>query len=148
MILMGISYHSQLPTANLEQQVLSSLREHVEGELVTVFGCGGDRDREKRQLMGRVACELSDRVVVTSDNPRSESPAAILHDIESGCSGEYLLLEDRAQAIRHALGSARPGDCVVIAGKGHEDYQLVEGQRLFFSDAEQARAALSGRAEQ
>ena len=120
----------------------------MEGELVTVFGCGGDRDREKRQLMGRVACELSDRVVVTSDNPRSESPAVILHDIESGCSGEYLLLEDRAQAIRHALDSSRPGDCVVIAGKGHEDYQLVEGQRLFFSDAEQARAALSGRAKQ
>ena len=133
-------------TPDALEQVLASLREHVEGDLVTVFGCGGDRDREKRQLMVRVACELSDRVVVTSDNPRSESPAAILRDIESGCSGEYLLLEDRAQAIGHALRSARPGDCVVIAGKGHEDYQLVEGQRLFFSDAEQARAALAGRA--
>jgi UDP-N-acetylmuramoyl-L-alanyl-D-glutamate--2,6-diaminopimelate ligase len=135
-------------TPDALQQVLSSLREHVDGALVTVFGCGGDRDQEKRQLMGRVACELSDRVVVTSDNPRSECPAAILRDIESGCSGEYLLLEDRAQAIAHALRAARPGDCVVIAGKGHEDYQLVDGQRLFFSDAEQARAALTGRAGQ
>ena len=135
-------------TPDALHQVLSALRSHVEGELVTVFGCGGDRDRDKRQLMGRVACELSDRVVLTSDNPRSESPAEILRDIESGCSGEYLLLEDRAEAIRHALTDARPGDCIVIAGKGHEDYQIVEGQRLYFSDVEQAREALAWRAGQ
>jgi UDP-N-acetylmuramoyl-L-alanyl-D-glutamate--2,6-diaminopimelate ligase len=135
-------------TPDALHQVLSALRSHVQGELVTVFGCGGDRDRDKRQLMGRVACELSDRVVLTSDNPRSESPAEILRDIESGCSGDYLSLEDRAEAIRHALTEARPGDCIVIAGKGHEDYQIVEGQRLYFSDVEQALAALAGRAGQ
>jgi UDP-N-acetylmuramoyl-L-alanyl-D-glutamate--2,6-diaminopimelate ligase len=132
-------------TPDALHQVLAALRSHVAGALVTVFGCGGDRDRDKRQLMGRVACELSDRVIVTSDNPRSEPPADILRDIETGCNGDYLLLEDRAEAIRRALQEAEPGDCVVIAGKGHEDYQIVEGERLYFSDTEQAMAALAGR---
>lgn len=133
-------------TPDALHQVLSALRQHVEGALVTVFGCGGDRDREKRQLMGRAACALSDRVILTNDNPRTEAPADILRDIEAGCSGDYQLLEDRAQAIRLAVQDARPGDCIVIAGKGHEDYQVVEGQRLYFSDTEQALAALAGRA--
>jgi UDP-N-acetylmuramoyl-L-alanyl-D-glutamate--2,6-diaminopimelate ligase len=133
-------------TPDALQQVLGALRPHVEGALVTVFGCGGDRDREKRQLMGRVACELSDRVVITSDNPRGESPAEILRDIETGCSGDYLCLEDRAAAIAHAIGEARPGDCVLIAGKGHEEYQVIEGRREYFSDAAQARARLDERA--
>ena len=107
----------------------------MQGELVTVFGCGGDRDRDKRQLMGRVACELSDRVVLTSDNPRSESPAEILRDIESGCSGDYLSLEDRAEAIRHALTEARPGEIRTPA------LSRIEA-------VEQALAALAGRAGQ
>jgi UDP-N-acetylmuramoyl-L-alanyl-D-glutamate--2,6-diaminopimelate ligase len=126
-------------------KVLSSLRPHVGGRLVTVFGCGGDRDRDKRQVMGRVACELSDRVIVTSDNPRGEAPAGILQDIETGCTGDYVLMVDRAEAIRLALADADAGDCVVIAGKGHENYQLVEGERLYFSDEEQALAALAAR---
>jgi UDP-N-acetylmuramoyl-L-alanyl-D-glutamate--2,6-diaminopimelate ligase len=130
------------------EQVLQALKTHVQGSLITVFGCGGDRDREKRQVMGRVACALSDRVVVTSDNPRGESPAAILADIEAGCSGDYLLEEDRARAIAIAIGRASRGDCVVIAGKGHEDYQIVEGNKLFFSDEQQALQALAKRAEQ
>ena len=134
-------------TPDALHQVLSALRLHVEGDLVTVFGCGGDRDREKRQVMGRVACELSDRVIVTSDNPRSEAPGDILREIEAGCSGNYVLLEDRAEAIHRAVQEARSGDCIVIAGKGHEDYQIVEGERLFFSDTEQARSALAGRIE-
>jgi UDP-N-acetylmuramoyl-L-alanyl-D-glutamate--2,6-diaminopimelate ligase len=132
-------------TPDALEQVLGALRNHVAGRLVTVFGCGGDRDREKRQLMGRIACSLSDSVVVTSDNPRSESPASILQDIETGCSGEYVLVEDRAEAIARAIAEAAPGDCIVIAGKGHEDYQIVEGERLHFSDQEQAQAALAGR---
>lgn len=130
-------------TPDALEQVLQSLGSHVDGSLVTVFGCGGDRDREKRQVMGRVACAVSDRVVVTSDNPRSEDPHAIMRDIESGCSGDYLLLPDRAEAIRAAIAGAAPGDCIVIAGKGHENYQLVEGERLYFSDEEQAREALA-----
>ncbi len=127
------------------EQVLAALRAHVSGELVTVFGCGGDRDRAKRQVMGRVACLLSDRVIITNDNPRSEEPAAILADIATGCSGNYVLMPDRAEAIARAIGDACPGDCVVIAGKGHEDYQIVEANRHYFSDAEQARSALAQR---
>lgn len=133
-------------TPDALEQVLQALKDHVTGSLVTVFGCGGDRDREKRQVMGRVACSLSDRVVVTSDNPRSENPAAILKDIESGCSGVYTLVEDRAQAIAQAINEAEPGDCIVIAGKGHEDYQIVEGERLYFSDEACAKEALLQRA--
>lgn len=129
-------------------KVLQTLRPHVQGALVTVFGCGGDRDAQKRQLMGRVACGLSDRVIVTSDNPRSEDPLAIIADIESGCSGDYFLLPDRAEAIRLALMEAQAGDCVVIAGKGHEEYQLVEGQRHYFSDVGEATAVMRGREAQ
>lgn len=133
-------------TPDALEQVLSALKSHVAGALVTVFGCGGDRDRAKRQVMGRVASLLSDRVVVTSDNPRSEDPAAILADIAAGCSGNFELVADRGQAIAMAIGEAAPGDCVVIAGKGHEDYQIIEGERHYFSDEEQARKALSLRA--
>ncbi len=132
-------------TPDALEQVLASLKAHVSGDLVTVFGCGGDRDRAKRQVMGRVASQLSDRVVVTSDNPRSEDPTAILADIASGCSGNYTLVVDRAEAIATAINQARPGDCVVIAGKGHEDYQVIEGERRHFSDEEQALDALARR---
>jgi UDP-N-acetylmuramoyl-L-alanyl-D-glutamate--2,6-diaminopimelate ligase len=127
------------------EQVLNALRPHVAGALITVFGCGGDRDKEKRQVMGRIACALSDRVVVTSDNPRGEDPLAIMRDVESGCTGHYVLVEDRAQAIVEALAGATVGDCVVIAGKGHEEYQLVDGERLRFSDEAQARDVLAGK---
>jgi UDP-N-acetylmuramoyl-L-alanyl-D-glutamate--2,6-diaminopimelate ligase len=133
-------------TPDALEQVLSALKNHVDGDLVTVFGCGGERDRTKRQVMGRVACRFSDRVVVTSDNPRDEDPATILADIASGCSGNYKLVADRAQAISMAIGDAGPGDCVVIAGKGHEDYQIIEGERHHFSDEEQASNALLRRA--
>ena len=133
-------------TPDALEQVLLALRSHVQGKLVTLFGCGGDRDREKRQVMGRVACQLSDRVILTSDNPRSENPLDILRDIESGCSGDYVLVEDRAEAIALAVAEAASGDCIVIAGKGHEDYQILEGQRMPFSDAAQARDALQRRA--
>jgi UDP-N-acetylmuramoyl-L-alanyl-D-glutamate--2,6-diaminopimelate ligase len=133
-------------TPHALEQVLKAIRPHVSGSLVAVFGCGGDRDRDKRQVMGRIACALSDRVVVTSDNPRSEEPLQIMRDIEAGCSGQYTLVADRAQAIAAAVADANAGDCVVIAGKGHEDYQLVDGARLHFSDEAQARAALARRA--
>ncbi len=132
-------------TPHALEQVLLALRSHVQGRLITVFGCGGDRDRDKRQVMGRLACHYSDRVVVTSDNPRSENPAAILRDIASGCSGDYALVEDRAEAIALAVAEAESGDCVVIAGKGHEAYQIVEGERLPFSDEAEALAAIRRR---
>jgi len=132
-------------TPHALEQVLQAIRPHVSGALVTVFGCGGDRDRDKRQVMGRIACALSDRVVITSDNPRSEDPHQIMRDIAVGCSGQYALVVDRAQAIATAVAEAGVGDCVLIAGKGHEDYQLVDGVNLPFSDAVQARAALARR---
>ncbi len=133
-------------TPDALEQVLSALKPHVQGELAVIFGCGGDRDRNKRQVMGRIACAIADRVVLTSDNPRSEDPAAILADIESGCSGQYRLQADRAAAISSAIHEARAGDCIVIAGKGHEDYQIIEGEYLHFSDEEHALAAMAGRA--
>ncbi|TGD74361.1 UDP-N-acetylmuramoyl-L-alanyl-D-glutamate--2,6-diaminopimelate ligase [Mangrovimicrobium sediminis] len=135
-------------TPDALEQVLCALRPHVDGDLVVVFGCGGDRDRAKRQVMGRVACQWADRVVVTSDNPRGEDPQAILADIATGCSGDFTLEVDRAAAIRAAIDSAHAGDCIVIAGKGHENYQIVAGEYLPFSDEATALAALAGRALQ
>ena len=116
------------------------------GKLWVLFGCGGDRDRSKRPLMGVVAAQLADRVLLTSDNPRSEKPAQILADIAAGVSAAHELIEDRAAAIRHAVQQASREDVIVIAGKGHEDYQEIAGVRHPFDDSVQARAALIERA--
>ena len=110
--------------------------------LVTVFGCGGDRDRGKRPVMGRVASELADVVVVTSDNPRSEDPAAIIDEILAGVSGEVDVEPDRRHAIVAAIEAAREGDVVVIAGKGHEQGQELADRTIPFDDREVAREAL------
>ncbi|MEP0203445.1 MAG: UDP-N-acetylmuramoyl-L-alanyl-D-glutamate--2,6-diaminopimelate ligase [Halioglobus sp.] len=134
-------------TPDALHQVLKALKPQVQGQLVVVFGCGGDRDPAKRSIMGRAACELADKVIVTSDNPRGEDPEAIVRDIEAGCSGNYLLQVDRAAAIWLAISEAASGDCVVIAGKGHEDYQIIDGQKLHFSDEEQALDALARRGD-
>jgi UDP-N-acetylmuramoyl-L-alanyl-D-glutamate--2,6-diaminopimelate ligase len=122
------------------------------GRVITVFGCGGDRDRGKRPKMGRVAARLSDVVFLTSDNPRSEDPAAILREIEIGVREaladrriRYEVIADRRAAIEAAVREARSGDTVLIAGKGHEDYQIVGATRLHFDDREVARAALATR---
>ena len=112
------------------------------GRLVCVFGCGGERDRGKRPLMGETASRLADFVVVTSDNPRSESPAAIIAEILPGVNGPREVYTDRTDAIEAAVAAARPGDVVLIAGKGHEPYQEIAGKRLPFSDLQEARAAL------
>jgi UDP-N-acetylmuramyl-tripeptide synthetase len=130
------------------EKVLTALRPAVfdGGELICVFGCGGDRDPGKRPDMGRIAASLADRVIVTSDNPRSEDPAAIADDIvrgirEAGRTNFEREL-DRAAAVRAAVAGARGGDVVLLAGKGHEDYQETNGTRVHFSDAEAAIAAL------
>lgn len=115
------------------------------GKLLCVFGCGGDRDRAKRPLMGEIAQRLAAQVVITSDNPRTEPPAQILADIAAGAP-QARVVEDRAQAIRDAALQAGGRDVLLIAGKGHEDYQEVQGVRRHFSDVEQARAALLERA--
>lgn len=125
------------------KNLLESARRVTEGRVLVVFGCGGDRDRGKRPQMGRLAGALADVVIVTSDNPRSEDPLAILADIEQGLVGKsYTLESDRARAIALAIEQARSGDVVVIAGKGHETYQIVGSQVLAFDDAEVAREAL------
>ncbi|MEH6516601.1 MAG: UDP-N-acetylmuramoyl-L-alanyl-D-glutamate--2,6-diaminopimelate ligase [Halioglobus sp.] len=135
-------------TPDALEQVLRALRPHVSGSLITVFGCGGDRDEGKRPAMGQIASSGSDRVIITSDNPRSESPQRILFDIEVGCSGDCRLVVDRGEAIALAIAEAEVGDCVLIAGKGHEDYQLIDGERLEFSDEAHALAALAKRSQQ
>jgi len=116
------------------------------GKVITLFGCGGDRDKAKRPLMGRAAGEGSDFVVLTSDNPRSEDPEAILRDIMPGLQAtrvQYVTEPDRYRAIRVALESARPGDIVLIAGKGHEKTQTLKHATIPFDDAEVAAAVLS-----
>ncbi|MFC7748670.1 UDP-N-acetylmuramoyl-L-alanyl-D-glutamate--2,6-diaminopimelate ligase [Paenibacillus thermoaerophilus] len=127
---------------------LNALREVARRRILTVFGCGGDRDRSKRPIMGEIAARYSDYVVVTSDNPRYEDPEAILRDIEpgilrvEGSAGRYALVADRRAAIEKAVEMASPEDVVLIAGKGHETYQTVRGVSLPFDDREVARAAI------
>jgi UDP-N-acetylmuramoyl-L-alanyl-D-glutamate--2,6-diaminopimelate ligase len=124
---------------------LQALRPFVAGRLICVFGCGGDRDRTKRPLMGKIAAQLSDVVVVTSDNPRTEDPQRIIQDILAGIPGTPLVVPDRQEAIYQAIHMAQPGDGVMIAGKGHEDYQILGTTKIHFDDREQAASALHSR---
>jgi UDP-N-acetylmuramoyl-L-alanyl-D-glutamate--2,6-diaminopimelate ligase len=107
-----------------------------------VFGCGGERDRGKRPLMGRIATRLADQVILTSDNPRGEEPLAIISEILEGVVADCLVVPDRAEAIRGAVALARQGDVVLVAGKGHERYQEIRGVRHRFHDGAAVRAAL------
>jgi UDP-N-acetylmuramoyl-L-alanyl-D-glutamate--2,6-diaminopimelate ligase len=145
---------------------LSTLRPLTRGRLICVFGCGGDRDRGKRPLMGEIAGRLADVAVLTSDNPRGEEPAAILREIEKGAVAAgavrvepseleratgrekrtYVIEPDRAAAIRLAVGLATASDTVLVAGKGHEDYQIIGSRRIHFDDREEARRELERRA--
>jgi UDP-N-acetylmuramoyl-L-alanyl-D-glutamate--2,6-diaminopimelate ligase len=132
-------------TPDALDRVLSRLRPTVSGRLITVFGCGGDRDRAKRAPMARAACCHSDYVVATSDNPRTEDPNAILREMAEGLSGDHEVIVDRREAIQRAVRMARSEDVVVIAGKGHETYQIVGERTLPFDDREEARRALKQR---
>jgi len=163
-------------TPDALEKVLSAVRPLTQKRVVTVFGCGGDRDRGKRPLMGEIAAKLSDLVVLTSDNPRTEDPLKILDEIEAGVSKTnlkkcqvssaesgvsepeirnpkpetnrgYCVEADRREAIRIALRWAQPGDLILIAGKGHEDYQILGPQRIHFDDREVAREEASRRAD-
>jgi UDP-N-acetylmuramoyl-L-alanyl-D-glutamate--2,6-diaminopimelate ligase len=126
------------------RQALTALRAHLHGRLVCVFGCGGDRDRGKRPLMAQVAESLADRLVLTSDNPRSEDPGAIFADMQAGLERPECaqVVEDRGTAIRCAVQESGEGDIVLVAGKGHEAWQETKGQRIPFSDEAAVRAAL------
>ena len=134
------------------ERLLRSARRLQPRRLITVFGCGGDRDRGKRPVMGRLATALSDSVIVTSDNPRSEEPHAIIDEILVGVrevdpdGTRHIVEVDRATAIQRAVASARRDDMIIIAGKGHETYQLIAGRRLDFDDRLHARAALIAQA--
>ena len=127
------------------ENVLRSVRDFCRGRLICVFGCGGDRDPMKRPIMGRIGVELSDIAVITSDNPRTEPPLAIIEDILKGVNqenGEYIVIEDRRRAIRYAMDIAEKNDIIVLAGKGHETYQDIGGQKHHLDEREEVAAHL------
>ena len=129
------------------ENALTACRPFTAGRLICVFGCGGDRDRSKRPLMGAIAARLADAVVVTSDNPRTEDPGRILEDVVAGIPAEAAarVEPDRAAAIALAIATAGPDDLVLIAGKGHEDYQILGSEKVHFDDREEARSCLNRR---
>ncbi len=129
-------------TPDALDKTLATLRDLTPGRLICVFGCGGGRDKGKRPLMGGIAAARADLAIVTSDNPRNEDPAAIAADILAGMPPGQRVLLDRAEAIQAAIAEARAGDIVLVAGKGHEDYQESHGARRHFSDIEEAGRAL------
>ena len=128
--------------------LLKSAREISDGRIITIFGCGGDRDKGKRPLMGKHAFELSDVAIITSDNPRTENPLQIIAEVKAGmkiadpCKAEIMTLPDRRAAIEEGIAFAEPGDTVLIAGKGHEDYQIIGTTRIDLDDREIAMEAL------
>ncbi|MCH7599343.1 MAG: UDP-N-acetylmuramoyl-L-alanyl-D-glutamate--2,6-diaminopimelate ligase [Myxococcales bacterium] len=144
-------------TPDAVEKLLTAIRPLSDGRLITVFGCGGDRDRSKRPLMAEAVARHSDRTLATSDNPRTEDPLAILNDVEKGLGQldrvepealdaserSYAVVSDRREAIACAMSIARPEDTVILAGKGHEDYQIIGSTKLPFDDREEARSALS-----
>lgn len=127
------------------KQVLQALRPRTVGRLLVLFGCGGERDQHKRPLMGQIAEQYADHVWITSDNPRSEDPLAIMEAIAAGCKEKKAtLMANRMQAIYAALEEARAGDCLLIAGRGHESHQIIGKERIPFNDAAVVRKALGG----
>jgi UDP-N-acetylmuramoyl-L-alanyl-D-glutamate--2,6-diaminopimelate ligase len=130
------------------KKLLETAREFVKGRLVVLFGCGGDRDKTKRPLMGKIAGELADYCIVTSDNPRTEEPAAIIRDILTGMKdavAEYIVVENRRDAIEFALNNAIAGDVILLAGKGHETYQILADRTIHFDEREIIRQIIQGR---
>jgi len=136
-------------TDNALRHLLETARSLNPNRILLVFGAGGDRDKTKRERMGEVAAALADEVILTSDNPRTEDPAAIIVEIESGLKktgfGRYAVIPDRKEAIVRAVDLARPADMILVAGKGHEDYQEILGRKTHFSDAEVLREALAAK---
>ena len=133
------------------ENILQTAKKIVENRILVVFGCGGDRDATKRPIMGRIAAQYGDRVFVTSDNPRTEDPVQIVKDVEVGVKEglrdgvDYDVIVDRREAIFAAIAEAKAGDVVIIAGKGHEDYQILKDETIHFDDREVAREALKER---
>jgi UDP-N-acetylmuramoyl-L-alanyl-D-glutamate--2,6-diaminopimelate ligase len=133
-------------TPDALERLLDAASSLKRGRIITVFGCGGDRDRGKRPLMGGVVERKSDLAIVTSDNPRTEDPLAIIEDIKKGLGGNnHIVIPDRREAIFRAVGTARADDIVLIAGKGHEDYQILGNRTIHFDDREVAAEAMKSR---
>ncbi len=129
------------------ENVLKTIRELYGGRILTVFGCGGDRDKSKRRLMGETACRYSDKVFVTSDNPRTENPEAIINDITEGLEyNNFYRITDRTLALKSAVSSARAGDTVLAAGKGHEKYQILGMQKIYYNEREIIKKLLEDKA--
>jgi UDP-N-acetylmuramoyl-L-alanyl-D-glutamate--2,6-diaminopimelate ligase len=127
------------------ENILATVRDYAAGRVVCIFGCGGDRDRAKRPMMGAISGRLADYTVLTSDNPRTEEPDSILRQIEEGIKatgGKYTCIRDRREAIRHAIRGAGPGDVLVLAGKGHETYQIFHDRTICFDEREVVRELL------
>lgn len=121
------------------ENILSTVKSFAPGRVVSVFGCGGDRDRSKRPRMGKISGEIADFTIITSDNPRTEEPAQIISDIEEGIKltrGEYIIIQDRTEAIRYAMQNALKGDIIVLAGKGHETYQMFKDRTIHYDERE------------
>jgi len=121
------------------RNILASVKQYAKGRIITLFGCGGDRDKEKRPIMGNVAGEMSDYCVITSDNPRSEEPIDIIRQAEVGIKStgcDYICIENRRDAIKFALSMAKPDDIVLLAGKGHETYQVLKDRTIPFDERE------------
>lgn len=149
------AYVDYAHTGDALERALGALKAVSAGRVITVFGCGGNRDRSKRPVMGEIAARLSDITIVTSDNPRDEDPLEIIKEIESGIKGIrksgpggpftgkcYAVIPDRAEAIERAVGAAENGDTVLVAGKGHEDYQIIKGKKHHFDDFEAVRKSI------
>lgn len=129
------------------ENALKTLKKLYSGRLIVVFGCGGDRDKSKRPIMGKIAASYADTVYVTSDNPRTEEPDEIIDDIVSELDeGSYIRQRDRAEAINEAVCEAKTGDTVLIAGKGHEKYQIIKTEKLRFDEREIIRKILDNEA--
>ena len=125
--------------------MLTSVRDFCKGRLISVFGCGGDRDPMKRPIMGKIGVENADFAIITSDNPRTEEPMAIIEDILTGINeglGAYTVIEDRRKAIRYAMDIAKKDDIIVLAGKGHETYQEICGVKHHLDEREEVAAHL------
>jgi UDP-N-acetylmuramoyl-L-alanyl-D-glutamate--2,6-diaminopimelate ligase len=128
------------------KNILQAVKIYAKGRIVVIFGCGGDRDRTKRPIMGEIAGKLADVTILTSDNPRSEDPDEIIVEIEEGIKktpGEYIILPDRRMAIEYAIRNSKEKDIILIAGKGHETYQIFKDKTIHFDDREVAREAIA-----
>jgi UDP-N-acetylmuramoyl-L-alanyl-D-glutamate--2,6-diaminopimelate ligase len=132
-------------TPDALEKLLIAARAVRPRRILTVFGCGGDRDATKRPLMAAAATRASDITILTSDNPRTEDPEAILRDVAKGATGTYEVIVDRPAAVRRAIELAEPGDLVVLAGKGHENYQIIGSEKVPMDDRDLAREALRSR---